>query len=262
MNAFEILSRVIEISNAPVDVDRRLKNLVDMLAHHFSLPFCALFLWHPQRGRIVLQTWSGRHPSFSPDLSFSLKEAPLGVCAAQKSPVIIADSSQFPLLGSSLPGVLAGFRSLACFPIFDDIFLYGVIALLGEEPRQFLDEEKNLLQVVCRQLAGTLRSSQVSLQAKRRIAELNTLHAIGVAISSTLDLGELLQRITLSSSKILQADGSILHFLDEDAGMLKAVSSYGVEEGDGSLTPLALGEELVGTVALTGDPIVLRVTDG
>ena len=260
MNAFEILSRVIEISNAPVEVDRRLKNLVDMLAHHFSLPVCALFLWHPQRGRLMLQSWSGRHPAFSPDLSFSLEEAPLGVCAAQKTPVIIDDSSQFPLLGASLPRLLAGFRSLACFPIFDDIFLYGVLSFLTTEPRQFLDEEKDLFQVICRQLAGTLRSSQVSLQSKKRIAELNTLHAIGVAISSTLDLGELLQRITLSSSKILQADGSILHFLDEDAGMLKAVSSYGVEEGDRSLTPLALGEELVGTVALTGDPIALRET--
>ena len=260
MNAFEILSRVIEISNAPVEVDRRLKNLVDMLAHHFSMPVCALFLWHPQRGRLMLQSWSGRHPAFSPDLSFSLEEAPLGVCAAQKTPVIIDDSSQFPLLGAPLPRLLAGFRSLACFPIFDDIFLYGVLSFLTTEPRQFLDEEKDLFQVICRQLAGTLRSSQVSLQSKKRIAELNTLHAIGVAISSTLDLGELLQRITLSSSKILQADGSILHFLDEDAGMLKAVSSYGVEEGDRSLTPLALGEELVGTVALTGDPIALRET--
>jgi signal transduction histidine kinase len=260
MNAVEILSRVIEFSNAPVDADRRLKNLVDTLAHHFSVSVCALFLWHPQRGRLLLQSWSGRHPAFSPDLSFSLEEAPLGVCAAQKTPVIIADSSQLPLLGAPLPGLLAGFRSLACFPIFDDILLYGVLALLTLEPRHFLDEEKDLFPVICRQLAGTLRSSQVSLQAKRRIAELNTLHAIGVAISSTLDLGELLQRITLSSSKILQADGSILHFLDEDAGMLKAVSSYGVEEGDGSLTPLVLGEELVGTVALTGDPIALRET--
>jgi signal transduction histidine kinase len=152
------------------------------------------------------------------------------------------------------------FRFLAFFPIFDDIFFYGILALLGKEPRQLLDEEKELFPVICRQAAGTLRSSQVSLQAKKRIAELNTLHAIGLAISSTLDLGELLQRITLSSAKILQADGSLLHFLDEDAGLMKVVSSHGVEETDLSLSPLTLGEELVGTVALTGEPIALRET--
>jgi signal transduction histidine kinase len=260
MKAFEILSRVIEISNAPVEADRRLKNLVDMLAHHFSPSLCALFLWDPQQGRLHLKSLSGRHPAFSPDLSFSLEEGPLAVCVGQKIPVLIADSSQLPLLGPPLPKPLADFRFLAFFPIFDDIFLYGVLAFLGEEPRQVLDEERDLFSVICRQIAGTLRSSQVALQAKKRIAELHTLHAIGVAISSTLDLGELLHRITLSSAKILQADGSILHFMDEDAGLMKVVSSFGVEEADLSLTPLTLGEELVGTVALTGEPIALRET--
>ncbi len=127
-----------------------------------------------------------------------------------------------------------------------------MLALLREEPWEISDEEREIFLVICRQIAGTLRSSQFALQAKRRIAELSTLHALGVAISSTLDLGELLHRITLTSAKILQADGSLLHFLDEDAGVMKVVSSYGVEEGHSSLTPVALGEELVGTVALTG----------
>jgi len=258
MNSFEIISRVIEISNAPVDVDRRLKNLVEMLAHYFSLSLCALFLWDPQQGRLFLKSTNKKHSALAPDLSFSLQEGPLGACASQKVPMILADGSQLSLLGPAFPGALSEFRFMACFPVFDDIFLYGVLTLLGEQPRELSQEEKDLLLVICRQLAGTLRSSQIALQAKKRIAELSTLHAIGVAISSTLDLGELFRRTTLTSAKILQADGSLLHFLDEDAGMMKVVSSYGVEEGHSSLTPLALGEELAGTVALTGEPVLLR----
>ena len=99
MNSFEIVSRVIEISNAPVDVDRRLKNLVDMLAHYFSLPLCALFLWDPQQARLFLKSTSKKHSALSPDLSFSLDEGPLGTCASQKVPMIIADGSQLSLLG-------------------------------------------------------------------------------------------------------------------------------------------------------------------
>jgi two-component system sensor histidine kinase HydH len=260
MKAFEILAQLIEISSAPVEVDRRLKNLVDMMAQHFSLSLCALFLRDPQEGRLHLKSQSGRHPVFSPDLSFSPEESPVAVCTGQKIPVLIPDNSQLPLLGPPLPRPLASFRFLAFYPIFDDISLYGVLALLAKEPRQVSDEERDLFPVVCRQIAGTLRGSQVALESKKRIAELDTLHAIGMAISSTLDLGELLHRITLSSAKILQADGSILHFMDEDAGLMKVVSSFGVEEANLSLTPLALGEELVGTVALTGEPIVLRET--
>jgi signal transduction histidine kinase len=260
MNALEILSKVIEISNAPVDVDHKLKRLTDMLAHHFSLPFCALFLWDPQQGRICLRSINKSHPALPPALSFALNEGPLGVCASQKAPFIVEDLSQLSLLEPSLPTLPMEFRFLASFPVFDDIFLFGVLALLGMEPRQLSSEEKDIFSVICRQLAGTLRSIQVSLQAKKQIAELSTLHAIGVTISSTLDLGELLQRITLTSAKILQADGSILHFLDDEGGVLKPVSTYGIGEEGALLTPLALGEELVGTVALTGDPVVLPKT--
>ena len=258
MNSFEILSKVIEISNAPVEADRRLKNLVEMVSHYFTLPFAVLFLWDEQQARLSLKAASKKHPALSPDLSFSLGEGPVGVSAARKVPVITSDSSQLSLLGPAFPKSLSDFRSAACFPLYDDIFLYGVLALLREEPWEISDEEREIFLVICRQIAGTLRSSQFALQAKRRIAELSTLHALGVAISSTLDLGELLHRITLTSAKILQADGSLLHFLDEDAGVMKVVSSYGVEEGHSSLTPVALGEELVGTVALTGEPIALH----
>ncbi|MGA2955731.1 MAG: GAF domain-containing protein [Thermodesulfobacteriota bacterium] len=258
MNSFEILSKVIEISNAPVDVDRRLKNLVDMLAHYFTAPLCALFLWDPQQGRLFLKSTSKKYPALPADLSFSLNEGPVGTCASQKTPMIVADASQLSLLGPPCPKILSEFRFIACFPVFDDIFLYGVLVLLGEEPRQLSEEERDIFLVICRQIAGTLRAGQVSLQARKRIAELSTLQAIGTAISSTLDLGELLQRITLTSAKILQADGSLLHFVDEDAGMMKVVSSHGVEEGHSSLAPLALGEEMAGTVSLTGEPIVLR----
>jgi len=258
MNIFEILSKLIEISNAPIEEDRRLKNLMDMLAHYFSLSLCALFVWDPLQGRLSLKSASKRHPSFPPGLSFSLDEGPLGRCARQRTPVIIPDGAQFSLLDPSLPDCFLSFPFLASFPIFDEIFLYGGLLLLGEEPRSLSDEEKEIFPLICRQLAGTLRTSQLSLQAKKRIAELSTLHSIGIAISSTLELGELLQRITLNSAKVLQADGSILRFLDEETGVMKVVSSFGLEEDERHLQPLALGEGVAGTAALTGTPILVR----
>jgi two-component system sensor histidine kinase HydH len=258
MNSFEILSRVIEISNAPVDIDRRLKNLVDLLARRVPLPLCVLFLWDPRQGRLFLSTSSKKHPALPAGLSFALDEGPVGTCASRKAPMILSDTSQLALIDPAVPKPLLKFSFVACFPVCDDIFLYGTLTLLGEEPRMFSAEEKELFLVICRQLAGTLRGSQIALEGKRRIAELSTLHSIGMAISSRLNLRELLPRVTLTSAKILQADGSLLHFLDEDTATLKVVSTFGVEEGEGSIPPLPLGEDIAGTVALTGEPILLR----
>lgn len=259
MNPREILTKVIELSNASVDVDRRLANLVDALAVIFSAPVCALFLWDPQQARLSLKASSRNHPAWSSKSTFSLDEGPMGACALQKIPVIIGDASQLSLWDPPIPENLSAFRFVACFPVCDEIFLYGVIVLLGEEPRELGEEEISLLPVICRQLAGTIRGAQISLQAKKRIAELSTLHAIGMAISSTSELGELLNRITLSSAKILQADGAVLRLLDEEAGLLKIVSSFGPrEEGTGLLKTVPLGEGLAGVVALIGEPMLVR----
>lgn len=260
MNSREILSRVIELSNAPVDADQRLGHLVDFLSQTFSIPFCALFIWDPREARVFLKLCSEKHPNLPPGLSFPVNTEPWGASLLQKKPMIIPDAAQFSLWSLSIPENFTPFSFLAFFPIADEIFLYGVLALLGEQPRQFSEEESFLLPVICRQLAGTLRSTQVSLQAKKRIAQLSTLQAISNAISSTLELGELLNRITLNSTKVLQADGAILRLLDEEGGLLKIVSTYGLENGTDEAGPpqqVPLGEDAAGIVALTQEPLLI-----
>ena len=260
MNSVEILSRVIELSNAPVDADQRLGHLMQFLSQAFSIPFCAFFTWDPKEERLSLQLCSEKHPALLPGLSFPVKEGSWEAGLLRKEPVIIPNAAQFSLWSLSIPEIFNPFHFLAFFPIADEIFLYGVLALFGEETRESSEEERFLLRVICRQLAGTLRSTQVSLQAKKRIAQLNTLQAISNTISSTLELGELLNRITLSSTKVLQADGAILRLLDEEGGGLKVVSSYGMEnetEGAGPSPAVPLGEDAAGIVALTREPILI-----
>jgi len=260
VKADEILARVIELSNASVNINQRLGQMTNVIARALPVPFCALFLNEPKKTLLILKYCNEKHPALLPGLSFALNEGPVGYCALQKTPVIIPDASALSPSEPPLPADLTAFNFLAFFPLADDISLYGVLALLGKQPRQITEEEKFLLPVIGRQIAGTIRSAQVSFQAKKRIAELSTLQAIGNAISSTLELGELLRRITLSSTKILQADGAILRLLDEESGMLKLVSSYGLEEEEGewgSLQAVSIGEGVAGTVALTRESLLI-----
>ncbi|MBM4333083.1 MAG: GAF domain-containing protein [Deltaproteobacteria bacterium] len=263
MNSSEVLSRIIDLSNASVDIDQRLMHLTKVLAKAFDVPICAIFLWDPKQPRLTFKCCNEKHPAFSPGLVFALDEGPLGACVLQKTPLIIGDASQLSLWDPHIPQNLTSFNFLSFFPIADDILLYGALALLGEQPRQLSGEEVSLLPIICRQLAGTLCNAQATLQVKKLNAELITLQTIGQAISSTFELGELLNRITMSSAKILQADGAILRLLDEERGVLKAVSSFGLEDekkGTGPLKPVPLGEEVAGVAALTREPILIPNT--
>lgn len=258
MNGAEILAKVIEISNASVDLDQRLNQLTNTLARTFAFNACALFLWEARGNHLTLKCCGPSTALIPSRATYPLSVWPLGQCAQQKEAIYIPDSAQLSRQDHPLPSEFAKFQALAFYPITDEISFYGILALLGETPREMSAEEKFLLSVICRQLAGTIRGSQIFRQAKRRIAELNTLQAISQAITSTLELGELLNRIALSSTKILQADGAILRLLDEEGKVLKAVSSYGLEEEElEMLKPVPLGEDVAGIVAFTREPILI-----
>ncbi|MGQ9694818.1 MAG: GAF domain-containing protein [Thermodesulfobacteriota bacterium] len=258
MNGAEILAKIIEISNASVDLDQRLSQLTNILARTFSFSTCALFLWDARRNHLSLKCCGPVAALFPAEATYPLSVRPLGDCARQKEPVYIPDAAQLSPGYHPLPPEFAKFQALIFYPIIDEIYFYGVLSLLGETPREISAEAKFLLSAICRQLAGTLRGSQIFRQARRRIAELNTLQAISQAITSTLELGELLNRITLTSTKILQADGAILYLLDEEGKVLKAVSAYGLEEGEQEmLKPVFIGEDVAGLAALTREPVLI-----
>lgn len=258
MKSAEILAKIIEISNASVDIDQRLSQLTNILARTFSFSACALFLWDARRGHLSLKCCGPSAALFPLEAAYPLSVRLLGHCARQKEPIYITDLAQLSPEDHALPPEFVKFQTLVFYPIIDEISFYGVLSLLGETPREMFSEEKFLLSAICRQLAGTLRGSEIFRQAKRRIAELNTLHAISQAITSTLELGELLNRITLSSTKILQADGAILRLLDEETKVLKVVSTYGLEEAEQEmLKPVPLGEDVAGIVAFTREPILI-----
>ena len=208
------------------------------------------------RSRLHLRFANTEHPVLLAQTGLTLAEVPFRDCVEKKIPVVTGEDPSFSGRKNAA-GPFSSLPFLAAFPIADEIFLYGVLVLGGETPRLLNPEEKFLLPVICRQIAATIRSGQFSLQAKRRIAELSTLYSIGMAITSTLELDELLNRITLTSAKILQADGSILRLLDEERRLLKAVSSFGIEESAEALEPVAFGERAAGTVALTGRPLLI-----
>lgn len=256
MNTTEILAKTIEVTAAPVEMDRRLANLTEALAQIFGVPFVGIFFWDPHRRRLHLRFANDEHPGLLAPAGLDLSEVPFRDCVEKKIPFVTGEDSSFsPGGNNTVP--FSSLPFLAAFPIADEILIYGVLLLGGKAPRPLKPEERRLLPLICRQIAATIRSGQFSLQARRRIAELSTLYNIGMAITSTLELDELLNRITLTSAKILQADGSILRLLDEDRRLLKAVSSFGLEESAEALEPVALGERVAGTVALTGRPLLI-----
>jgi len=120
------------------------------------------------------------------------------------------------------------FNTLAAFPVADDNFLYGVLLLLDKSERSISPMERQAVHLTSLMLAGALRQALVQEEAKKRIAELSVLFEVGKAISATVELDDLLERVVSTTAKVINARGAALQIVDLKTGEPRVSSHYGL----------------------------------
>lgn len=89
----------------------------------------------------------------------------------------------------------------------------------------------------------------------RRVRRLEAIVEASALVNSSLDLKEIAQRIILIATDLVGAERGSLFVLDTENDELRALVAQGVE---GSLLAVKVGEGIVGTVAASGEPLLLE----
>ncbi|HSO71995.1 MAG TPA: GAF domain-containing protein, partial [Thermodesulfobacteriota bacterium] len=110
----------------------------------------------------------------------------------------------------------------------DDNYLYGLLCLLSQEGHPKGAEDQEILQMVCREMAGVIRNSRVYTEAKKRIAELSVLYQVGKVIGSTLELEDLVKRTVAIIAQVINARGSALIITNGADHAVKIEAQFGV----------------------------------
>lgn len=100
-----------------------------------------------------------------------------------------------------------------------------------------------------------IKNEALYLSTKDRFDKLTAMIDFAKAITSTLDLEELLKKTVENASRLFHARGGVLRLLEGDRLAVK--TSYGLPKDVESLMTLPLGEGLPGKVAKEGKPIMV-----
>lgn len=92
----------------------------------------------------------------------------------------------------------------------------------------------------------------------RRINELNALYEAGKSIGSSANLKELLKQIVSLASNVTEAKVGSIMLLDERGETLTIEASIGLSEKIVKKTRLPIGESIAGSVALSGESLVIE----
>lgn len=205
---FDILSRVVEIATTSVDVSERLQSILGVVHSRLEARIAVLFMLDKSKRNIVRASSWPRNLDIDPNLVVSLVEGPMEEVLLRRQPVMVninhACSDNF------LRKLCNDGELVSLLPVCDDSQVYGVLVLVLPQDAIVDDNMFKLLQMIAREIAGTVRNSRLYMEAKRRIAELNVISDLGLAAISTIEVDELLDTVASMCAKLLGAGGGLV----------------------------------------------------
>lgn len=205
---FEVLAHVVEIANSTVDIGERLDTILGALHGYYQARQSVLFLQESARSSLVKANFWPKDQPTAEVLPQEFGQGRVGEVALRREPQLVRvppKCGDEVLENFCIPGELA-----ALLPVMDDNRLYGVLLLIFPAQRSLPDADLRLLQMICREMAGTIRNFRLYFESKKRIAELNVLSDLGRAAVSTIELDELLDVVVGICVKLLVARGGLI----------------------------------------------------
>jgi len=205
---FDVLAHVVEITNASVDVNERLDSILNTINTHLGSRLAMLFLQETAKSQLTQANAWPRQPRGEAPLEVAFGQGSVGRAARDREPQFVAVE---PPSGDPAIDALCNQDEMAAlFPVMDDNRLYAVLLLVFAPGREMDIDEVRLMQMVSREMAGTIRNHRLYFEAKRRITELNVISDLGRAAVSTIELDELLDNTASMVAKLLGARGGMV----------------------------------------------------
>lgn len=209
-----ILSEISRISNSYIDLPEKLSRIVEVVARGMGKDGASVFLIDRTGKTVTLAAAVGLNQETIGKLSFPVGIGIAGWVAEQKVPLALEDPYSDPRFQYIPESGIERFKSLAAAPIMDEDRCLGVIFVLSLESWSASSSELTLLITTANQISGVIKSAQLFHNIQQRLSELATIYEIGMALTSTLDLEQLLHLIARNSTQSLRAQGCTIRLMN------------------------------------------------
>ncbi|MGB6266877.1 MAG: diguanylate cyclase [Candidatus Acidiferrales bacterium] len=135
--------------------------------------------------------------------------------------------------------------------------VFGVLLLGTPDARNFTPAERRLLLALGHQIGMAVENSYLIQQTARRSEELHILNEVGRALSSTLDVEALFNRIHAEMRRLLDVSSFFIAYYDQKSQTVR----FDMEVADGERVPKrtrAAGNHLVEFLVRTRQPLLIR----
>jgi two-component system, sensor histidine kinase PdtaS len=207
-----LLTETIEAVNSTLDLEEVLALVATKVTDALDADACFVYLYDERADELVLRATQGtrveemtRRPRMRPG------EGITGTAAAERAPVAIAAQAELDPRFKGFANLPEDeYESILAVPILAREKLAGALNVRTREPREYREDEIELLLAIAGQVAQTIENAKLYDQAQRRVAELEALARISEAVSESLYLEESLEAIVTTTMEAVGATGAAL----------------------------------------------------
>ena len=207
-----LLTETIAAVNSTLDLEEVLELVASKVADALRTEACFVYLYDERTNELILRATHGtsveemtKRPRMRPG------EGITGTAAADLAPVMIPSQAHLDPRFKQFANLSEDdYESILAVPILARDKLAGALNVRTLAPREFTQDEIELLVAIADQVAQTIQHAQLYAQAQSRVAELEALAKISEAVSESLYLEESLEAIVKTTMEAVGATGAAL----------------------------------------------------
>ncbi len=256
------LSKLSEASRAMTrcrDLGTLLDTILQLVEEVFHVDTCAVLLVDDEKGELRVERARGYDAAVIETFRAPLGHGVTGKVAQSGSPIFVADVRSDP----DYVGGVSGAVSEMTAPMRLDGTIIGVLDAEVRSRTVFTDTDLDLFAAFANHAAVAVQNARLnesladqSARLEREVRRLQLLGKAAQALSSTLDLDELLNTILTLSREALHFDQCAVLLLGPGEGQLSVRASIGYH-GSVAGRRIAVGEGVTGEVARTQRPLLV-----
>jgi PAS domain S-box-containing protein len=251
----EVLTKVAQIASSTLELREILDTISHVVADTLNKDLCSICLLKSEKQVICIEATKGVSKEYVNVFCIKNEDDVISKLFENQQPLAVEDIRKYPYAKVIINPESEDLLSLLAIPILQNRTVIGILMIQTREPYTYNEDEINILNIISYNISAAIRNAELYRSVKSQLDELKVIHEIGKAITSILNIDELLPYICEEVSKVFNVKGCILRLLEDDMLLIKA--SYGLPDTYVQKMALQIGEGIAGHVALSGEPVLI-----
>lgn len=258
----ELLTDSFKVLSSDLDLDAVIKNSLGIIFRRFHAEAACLFLIDLHNYKLKSCCAGSTSPDRMHILPLENENQIAGWDRVSREPYLLDNLEE----DSDFSRMVYNFlnfhpKSIIGIPLYEGGEFLGVIQAINSDKKHFTDKDLELLRILAERVAITLRNAWILQEATRVSDEARSLYEVGIALSGSLELDELLDKILENLTKVIVSDIAMIYLVDPEKGTINQIATRGLDEFPPDQLHLKIGQGICGRVAETGEGVIVSDVD-